>query len=62
VWQGNPLKIRSVSDLGADNIRLAMPNPEWEGVARQIEMSLEKAGGAALVSRVMRQKVDNGST
>ena len=39
-----------------------MPNPEWEGVARQIAMAMEKAGGAALVDRVMKQKVKDGST
>jgi hypothetical protein len=27
---------------------LAMPNPEFEGIARQIEASLKKAGGDAL--------------
>lgn len=59
---GNPLNIRSLSDLADNKVRLAMPNPEWEGVARQIEMSLNKAGGAALVDKVMKQKVDDGST
>jgi ABC-type Fe3+ transport system substrate-binding protein len=39
-----------------------MPNPDWEGVARQIAISMEKAGGAALVDRVMKQKVKDGST
>jgi len=62
VRQGNPLNIRSLSDLGNDKIRLSMPNPEWEGVARQIAMSMEKAGGAALVNKVMKQKVKDGST
>jgi ABC-type molybdate transport system substrate-binding protein len=62
VRQGNPLNIRSLSDLGNDKIRLSMPNPEWEGVARQIAMSMEKAGGAALVDKVMKQKVKDGST
>jgi ABC-type molybdate transport system substrate-binding protein len=62
VLRGNPLKIRSLSDLGNDKVRLAMPNPAWEGVARQIAMSMEKAGGATLVDRVMKQKVKDGST
>jgi ABC-type molybdate transport system substrate-binding protein len=62
VRRGNPLNIRSLSDLGKENVRLSMPNPEWEGVARQIAMSMEKTGGAALVDKVMKQKVKDGST
>lgn len=62
VRRGNPLDIRSLSDLGNDKIRLSMPNPDWEGVARQIAMSMEKTGGAALVDKVMKQKVKDGST
>jgi len=62
VRRGNPLNIQSLSDLADNKLRLAMPNPEWEGVARQIEISLEKTGGAALVSKVMKQKVEDGST
>jgi len=62
VRQGNPLNIRSLSDLGNDKVRLSMPNPDWEGVARQIAMSMEKAGGAALVDKVMKQKMKDGST
>jgi ABC-type molybdate transport system substrate-binding protein len=62
VRRGNPLNIRSLSDLGKEKVRLSMPNPDWEGVARQIAMSMEKAGGAVLVDRVMKQKVRDGST
>jgi molybdate transport system substrate-binding protein len=62
VRRGNPLNIRSLSDLGNDKVRLSMPNPDWEGVARQIGMSMEKTGGAALVDKVMKQKVKDGST
>jgi ABC-type molybdate transport system substrate-binding protein len=62
VRRGNPLNIRSLSDLGQNKARLSMPNPEWEGVARQIAMAMEKTGGAALVDRVMKQKVKDGST
>ena len=62
VRRGNPLSIRTLSDLGNENVRLSMPNPDWEGVARQIAISMEKAGGAALIDRVMKQKVKDGST
>jgi len=62
VRKGNSLNIRSLADLGEDGIRLAMPNPGWEGVARQISLALGKAGGEALVDKVMNQKVKDGST
>ena len=38
-----------------------MPNPEFEGVARQIKASLGKAGGEALTKAVYESKVANGS-
>ena len=53
VRRGNPLNIRSLSDLGKENVRLSMPNPEWEGVARQIAMSMEKAGGPDNITVVL---------
>jgi ABC-type molybdate transport system substrate-binding protein len=62
VHAGNPLGIRSLRDLGRKEIRLSMPNPAWEGVTRQIEDSLRKAGGDELVSKVMDAKVKDGST
>ncbi|HSB75938.1 MAG TPA: substrate-binding domain-containing protein [Terriglobales bacterium] len=62
VHAGNPRGIRSLRDLGRDDLRLSMPNPAWEGVARQIETSLRKAGGEALVSKVMDAKVKSGAT
>jgi ABC-type molybdate transport system substrate-binding protein len=62
VQKGNPLNIRSLSDLGAGKVRLAMPNPGWEGVARQISLALGKAGGDTLVDRVMNQKMKDGTT
>jgi molybdate transport system substrate-binding protein len=39
-----------------------MPNPEFEGIARQIETSLKKAGGHALADAVYKTKVADGST
>ena len=62
VRAGNPLGIHSLKDLGGAQVRLSMPNPEWEGVARQIASSLEKSGGAKLVKTVMEDKVANGTT
>jgi ABC-type molybdate transport system substrate-binding protein len=62
VHAGNPKGIRSLPDLGRRELRLAMPNPAWEGVSRQIENSLRKAGGEALVRKVMDAKVKDGTT
>ena len=37
-------------------------NPQWEGVARQIQISLRKTGGPALERMVYDTKVKNGET
>ena len=62
VPKGNPARIASLTDLGRSNIRLAMPNPDTEGVADQIKASLQKAGGQALVDTVYGTKARDGST
>ncbi len=62
VRKGNPKHIRSLEDLGRADVRLSMPNPQWEGVARLIENSLHQAGGAALVQKVMVTKRREGTT
>ena len=59
---GNPRHIRSLQDLGRADVTLSMPNPAWEGVARQIEASLRKAGGDALERSVYQTKVQRGAT
>ena len=58
----NPAKISSLKDLGRPRVRVVMPNPAWEGVARQIKLSLSKAGGPALEKMVYETKVKDGST
>jgi ABC-type molybdate transport system substrate-binding protein len=58
----NPARVAGLTDLGKAGIRLAMPDPEFEGVARQIRASLEKAGGTALVETVYGTKVRDGTT
>ena len=60
--KGNPGHIHSLRDLGRPGLRLSMPNPAWEGVARQIKLSLIKAGGTKLEHRVYDTKVHNGQT
>lgn len=62
VAKGNPAHITSLADLGKPGVRLSMPNPQWEGVARQIKASLVKAGGDSLEQAVYDTKVKNGET
>ncbi len=62
VRKGNPAGITSVADLGKPGVRLVMPNPQWEGVARQVQSTLAKVGGAALVQMVYETKVKDGTT
>ena len=62
VPRDNPAHVTSLADLGRPGVRLAMPNPEFEGIARQIEAALRKAGGEALATAVYKTKVADGST
>jgi ABC-type molybdate transport system substrate-binding protein len=58
----NPGRIASLDDLGRPDVRLVMPNPEFEGVARQIKATLRKAGGDELADTVYQAKVKSGAT
>jgi len=62
VSASNPKQIHSLQDLGRSDVKLSMPNPEWEGIAQQIGDSLRKAGGESLFQIVYEVKVQNGST
>ncbi|HEY1773584.1 MAG TPA: substrate-binding domain-containing protein [Gammaproteobacteria bacterium] len=62
VYQGNPKHVTGLSDLGHADLRVAMPNPKWEGVGRNIEDLYRKAGGQALDDTIMKTKVADGST
>lgn len=59
---GNPMHITDLSNLSRPSLRLAMPNPEFEGIARQIQASLIKSGGKTLETAVYDTKVNQGST
>lgn len=61
VAKGNPQHVTGLKDLANPKLRLAMPNPEFEGIARQIDESLKKAGGDALATAVYGTKVRDGS-
>jgi len=62
VPKGNPARIASLADLAKPDVRPAMPNPEFEGIARQIRTALTKAGGDALANAVYATKVADSST
>lgn len=62
VATGNPAHIAGLDDLSRPSLKLAMPNPEFEGIARQIKASLEKAGGKTLETQVYETKVQQGTT
>lgn len=62
VRAGNPKHIESLRDLARPDVRIAMPNPQTEGVARQIETAYRKAGGPALDRAVMNTKLRDGTT
>jgi molybdate transport system substrate-binding protein len=62
VYSGNPKKIHSLRDLGKPDIRVSMPNPQWEGIAVSIMRAYEKAGGMLLVNGIMKGKVKEGTT
>ena len=61
VGKGNPKGIASLGDLARGDVKLAMPNPAFEGIARQIRESLVKAGGEPLAKAVYDTKVADGS-
>ena len=58
----NPKQIHSLQDLGRPDVRLSMPNPQWEGIAKQIGDALRKAGGEPLFHAVYETKVQDGSS
>lgn len=62
VAKGNPLAIRSLADLSKAELRLSMPNPQTEGVARQIAECLHKVGGDPLADSVYKLKVVSGTS
>jgi ABC-type molybdate transport system substrate-binding protein len=62
VYKNNPCDIRSLQDLAKDDIRITMPNPKWEGIAKHIEKAYVKAGGQQLLHQIMVVKQKNGTT
>lgn len=62
VYKGNPEHVSGLKSLGDPGLKLCMPNPEWEGIAKHaIIPALKEAGGDALVNAVYRDKVKDGT-
>jgi len=59
---GNPGNVHGLADLGRLDLPIVMPNPRYEGVARQIRASLVRAGGETLANAVYDAKVQTGQT
>ena len=59
---GNPKQVHGIADLGRADVRVSMPNPQFEGIAKQIEAIYKKVGGDALDQTIMQTKVQDGST
>jgi ABC-type molybdate transport system substrate-binding protein len=62
VRKGNPRHIRSLNDLARADVRIAMPNPAFEGIARQIQAAYVRAGGEQLRHTIMDVKAKDGAT
>lgn len=62
VRKNNPKNIKGLKDLGRADVRVSMPNPEWEGIGKLIEQAYVKAGGEPLKKAVMETKVKDSST
>jgi molybdate transport system substrate-binding protein len=62
VQKGNPKNIRGLKDLGRADIRVSMPNPEWEGIGKRIEEAYVLAGTASLRKAIMEDKVKDSTT
>ena len=62
VRKGNPKQVKTLNDLGRADLRVSMPNPAWEGIGGRIEEAYVKAGGDALKSAIMQQKVADKTT
>lgn len=61
VPEGNPAGIETVNDLARDEVRISQPGP-LEDITRYIADMYRKAGGEALVKRIMEEKREEGTT
>ena len=61
VPEGNPAGIKTVKDLGRDDVRISQPG-EMEDITRYIIDMYKSAGGDALVKKIMDDKRSEGTT
>ncbi|MCB2192326.1 MAG: substrate-binding domain-containing protein [Deltaproteobacteria bacterium] len=62
VYKGNPKHIEGLKDLGRDDVKVSMPNPQWEGIATPIQKAYVAAGGQDLKEKIMQAKKKAGTT
>lgn len=63
VYKGNPHDVTGLQSLARPRLKVCMPNPEWEGIAKHaIIPALKLAGGQELVDEIYKQKVRYGTT
>jgi ABC-type molybdate transport system substrate-binding protein len=62
VPSGNPANIKTVKDLGRDEVRISQPDPANEDIAFHIIDMYCQAGGYQLVQRIMEEKRNRGTT
>jgi molybdate transport system substrate-binding protein len=62
VQKGNPKNIQGLKDLGRADVRVSMPNPEWEGIGKRIEEAYVKAGTETLRKTIMEDKLKDSTT
>lgn len=62
VRKGNPKNVKGLKDLGRADVRVSMPNPEWEGIGERIEEAYIKAGTETLRKTIMETKVKDSTT
>jgi len=62
VQEGNPKKIQGLKDFERKDVRISMPNPEWEGIGKLIEKAYVQIGGEDLRRKIMEDKLKEGST
>ena len=62
VQKGNPKQVKALKDFGRKEVRISMPNPEWEGIGKRIEEAYVKAGGETLRKTIMEDKVKDSTT
>lgn len=62
VQKENPKGVKRLKDLGRADVRVSMPNPEWEEIGKRIQEAFVKAGGETLRKSIMEEKLHDKST